>query len=124
MQPFALTIKNYRCFDDANPLRVEIEPGFTALVGPNNSGKSSLLKLFYEFRPVFSALRSADSLNRIAMNSDISINYLGIDDYYEIFHNRNPRPLFLEIEFPKSIDFQITSVRLYTDRTQPNVFKG
>src|SRR5262245_16692677 len=124
MQPFTVTLKNYRCFDDVNPLRVDIEPGFTALVGPNNSGKSSLLKFFYEFRLVFSGLVNADNLNRIARNSDIGVSYLGIDDPYEIFYNRNTHPLFLEIEFPKATDFQITSVRLYADRTRPNDYRG
>jgi AAA15 family ATPase/GTPase len=39
-----LTVKNYRCFPDSEPLRIAIRPGFTAFVGVNNSGKSSALK--------------------------------------------------------------------------------
>lgn len=48
-----ITIKNYRCFPRSRPARIELRPGFTAFVGVNNSGKSSLLKFFYEFRHLF-----------------------------------------------------------------------
>src|SRR5256885_1292987 len=63
-----LTIKNYRCFSDEKPARISIRPGFTAFLGINNSGKSSLLRFFYEFRDLFSKLSSpgitASSNNR------------------------------------------------------------
>ncbi len=49
-----LVIKNYRCFPDYHPARISIRTGYTAFVGVNNSGKSSLLKFLYEFRPLFS----------------------------------------------------------------------
>ena len=40
-----LTLKNYRCFPDISPARIVIEDGkWTAFVGVNNSGKSSLLR--------------------------------------------------------------------------------
>ena len=54
MLGFQLTPKNYRCFADSDPLRLDLGNDFTALVGPNNSGKSSALRLFHELRPVFS----------------------------------------------------------------------
>ena len=44
-----LTLKNYRCFSDESPARFSLRRGFTAFVGVNNSGKSSLLRFFYEF---------------------------------------------------------------------------
>jgi len=43
---FALTIKNYRNFGTA---RIDLVEGqFTALVGKNNAGKSTILRMFYE----------------------------------------------------------------------------
>ena len=36
-----ITLKNYRAFTDSEPLRIEIDDGFTAIVGPNNVGKSA-----------------------------------------------------------------------------------
>jgi len=51
MNSFKITLTGYRCFTE--PLRIEIEEDFTALVGPNNSGKSAFLKMFYEARELF-----------------------------------------------------------------------
>src|SRR6266508_6581849 len=50
-----LVFRNYRCFGD-EPTRLRISDGFTALVGVNNSGKSSLLRLLYEIRPLLNIL--------------------------------------------------------------------
>ncbi len=57
-----LTIKNYRCFSDAKPARLKIRPGHIAFLGINNSGKSSLLKFFYEFRHLFRMLSSTSAV--------------------------------------------------------------
>src|SRR6266480_2574104 len=48
-----LEIKNYRCFPKSRPARFRLRPGITSLIGPNNAGKSTLLKFFYEFRDMF-----------------------------------------------------------------------
>ncbi|MFJ6901781.1 ATP-dependent nuclease [Streptomyces hokutonensis] len=60
-------IKNYRCFGD-EPTVFRVRDGFTALVGTNNSGKSSLLRFLYEFRPLLNQLagsaNSGDSMRR------------------------------------------------------------
>ena len=46
MKTVKLTIKNYRCFTDDQPCIIEFCSGFTSFVGPNNSGKSTLLGCF------------------------------------------------------------------------------
>jgi hypothetical protein len=46
-----LIVKNYRCFPDSSPVRIDITSGITAFLGANNSGKTSLLRLFMELRP-------------------------------------------------------------------------
>jgi AAA15 family ATPase/GTPase len=51
-----LSIENYRCFPAGSPVSLKISKGFSAFVGVNNSGKSSLLKFFYEMRPAFAAI--------------------------------------------------------------------
>src|SRR5260370_32174775 len=53
MKTARLTIKNYRGFSDQTPARLEIGTGLTALLGPNNAGKSSLKLFFYEMRGLF-----------------------------------------------------------------------
>src|SRR5260370_37533250 len=57
-KPMKITLKNYRCFPDSRPAQFEIKPGFTSLIGTNNSGKSSLLKFFHEFRALFQFMSS------------------------------------------------------------------
>jgi len=47
-----LTFSNYRCFGDA-PQTIRIDPGVTAFLGPNNAGKSTVLRLLRDLRPVF-----------------------------------------------------------------------
>lgn len=105
-----LTIKNYRCFSDDNPARFRIKPGFTAFIGINNSGKSSLLKFFYEFRDLFRILSSS---NIIASSSEgwqrtPLITSLGgnlqafafpseITDNDEVFCNANNRDIQIQI---------------------------
>lgn len=57
MADFELQIKNYRCFPDAQPLRLSLATsGFTSFVGINNAGKSAVLRFFFEFRPLLSHL--------------------------------------------------------------------
>ncbi len=56
-----ITLKNYRSFPINKPAHLSLRRrGFTALVGPNNVGKSSLLRFFYEFRDLFRLLGNDD----------------------------------------------------------------
>lgn len=98
MRRFHIIIKNYRCFEDTNPLHITIQDGFIALVGPNNSGKSSFLKMFYEFRDIWNSLQNIKEL--IQLNSESynrKFSYLGVYDNDEIYFDRNKRDLSLEI---------------------------
>jgi len=69
-----MTLKNYQCFSQQTPLVINLEPGFTALVGPNNSGKSALLKFFYYFKTAFDNLRDPEILRRALTQSSNSLN--------------------------------------------------
>ena len=72
-----ITIKNYRCFPDSKPARIFLQKGFTGFVGVNNSGKSSLLKFFYEFRHLFARLSNpADFFNILLSGHNFEFTYL------------------------------------------------
>jgi energy-coupling factor transporter ATP-binding protein EcfA2 len=94
-----LTIKNYRCFPDHKPARFAINSGFTAFVGPNNSGKSSLLRFFYELRSVFDALPP----NRNGLGQGGAVNFgfgRSVKDPNEVFTDTNDREMVIEFRFP------------------------
>lgn len=50
-----IVLRNYRCFSDVSPGIFEIGKGFTSFIGPNNSGKSTILKFFFEVRHVLNS---------------------------------------------------------------------
>lgn len=106
-----LTLKNYRCFSDEKPARIEIRQGFTAFLGINNSGKSSLLRFFYELRDLFWRLSSTNivvSSNDWQMTTLVqSLNGTNqgfnfppeILDTEEVFCNANNRDMLMQIRF-------------------------
>ncbi|SRR6266568_502471 len=95
-----ITLKNYRCFPSESPAQFEISKGFTAFVGINNSGKSSLLRFFYEFRDLLQRLSSVgagDVPN--GLSSASAFGYANcVKDPEELFCNQNERGLEFEIE--------------------------
>lgn len=102
-----ITIKNYRCFQDTAPASFTIRRGFIAFVGPNNAGKSSLLKLFYELRNLWNFLEHPANLVNIAKKQAIRHNInqtLDVYDPTEIFCDLNDRPISIKFTFPKPSD--------------------
>jgi ABC-type cobalamin/Fe3+-siderophores transport system ATPase subunit len=99
-----ITLKNYRCFPDMSPAKITLREGFTSFVGVNNAGKSSLLKFFYEFRPIF---------RNWTPNNQMVINLLQgqvqshnppptVFDPAELFSNTNDRDMQIEIRLPQA----------------------
>src|SRR5258706_16356700 len=85
---FEIVLKNYRCFEDTDPLTITIDRGFTALVGPNNSGKSSVLRFFFEFREFWNEVRHVGHFtNWVRTRRSVSI--AGAGEHLEIFCDRN-----------------------------------
>ena len=110
-----ITIKNYRCFEDSTPGRFAIKSGFTSLVGVNNSGKSALLKFFYEFRGLFGDLANNRQELFLALQGaprGLSLN--GLLDQTVIFCNQNSRDIVLEFRFAEGIgrDRDLTPTQL------------
>lgn len=89
-----LELKNYRCFPDENLARFTIRPGFTAFVGPNNSGKSSLLKFLYEARSLFiTTSAETGSFQTALRGTPQGMTFQGLFDAREVFANTNERDL-------------------------------
>ena len=93
MLDFEITLKNYRCFDDKIPATITIGSHFTALVGPNNSGKSSFLRFFHEMKQLFS--------NRMFQSTYAGrFDVTGAFDAKDIYCDRNDRDITIEISLP------------------------
>jgi hypothetical protein len=93
-----LTIKNYRCFPDMKPVRVVIRKGFTSFVGVNSSGKSSLLRFFYELRSAFQLLADSTQLG-VSLSQPYPFNLPAsvYDSQNDIFFNGNDHDLEVEL---------------------------
>ena len=95
-----LEIKNYRCFEGTKPARIIIQPGFTALVGVNNSGKSSLLRFFYEFRQLFRQLASPGNIEAALQGNPQGFSP-PIHDLNSLFCDFNDRDIEIQFRFGK-----------------------
>ncbi|MCC6711567.1 MAG: AAA family ATPase [Candidatus Pacebacteria bacterium] len=93
----SLKISNYRCFPEDSPAELVIEPGFTSFIGVNNSGKSAILKFFYEFRHLFQILSNPDNFIRSCRSVETFNLPQDIYDLEEIFNNRVSGDISLEV---------------------------
>ncbi|WP_186223560.1 ATP-dependent nuclease [Burkholderia gladioli] len=95
MLSYQFTIKNYRCFSDENPARFSISRGMVCFLGVNNSGKSALLKMFQELRPLWTILSGmSGNLDPKAM----ILQSHHVFDQMEVFFDGNNRSIEIEIE--------------------------
>ncbi|HXA63963.1 MAG TPA: AAA family ATPase [Bryobacteraceae bacterium] len=95
-----ITLKNYRCFPESQPVRMVLRKGFTSFVGVNNSGKSSLLKFFYEFRNLFQVLSDvrpqfAQALSGLPQTFAFPPSIF--DPQQDVFFNANEHDLLIEV---------------------------
>ncbi len=132
MKKAKITIKNYRCFDDSNPARIEIDNGIISFIGPNNSGKSSLLKMFREFRNIWQELSTPFGINNFVVAKQKSLNIEYVNDQLEIFSDTNNRPISIEFEIEAETADCLTEqpprlfpnkLKISADRNQPSYWK-
>ncbi|MBW4577241.1 MAG: AAA family ATPase [Aphanothece sp. CMT-3BRIN-NPC111] len=106
-----ITLKNYRCFADSKPARITLRKGFTALIGINNSGKTALLKFFYEFRSLLASICEKDTWSKFLAGVEQNFNFpKELLDSQEIFCNTNNRPLVIELEFLREDESEFDSI--------------
>jgi ABC-type cobalamin/Fe3+-siderophores transport system ATPase subunit len=101
-----VTLKNYRCFSDARPVTIELRRGLTAFVGPNNSGKSALLRFFFEFRPFFDQVRDLGHWQGLVRGEAKNINPPSeVLDFEELFSFTNNREIEVRVA-PKGTELE------------------
>lgn len=124
-----LTVKNYRCFTDENPLRLPLTKGNVALIGANNSGKSTALKFFHEFKGLWAMFSDFGNVFAyLDRNDPTPFQFRDLPDYQEVFTDRNDRPILICFDFdvPNQVDgvFPIKTVIFQIDRPEKsNIFK-
>ena len=92
-----LALKNYRCF--VRSVSVEIAPGFTAFVGVNNAGKSTIMRVFLEFRPLLSSLTNINALNNVLRGGILAAPLAHVLDNIEVFSNLSQDPIEFCVKF-------------------------
>lgn len=101
---FTLTLKNYRCFIDESPMVIPFDAGFTALIGPNNSGKTTAIRSVYELRNLWGALSSLGIIApKIKSKGLHEAGFLGVRDPTEPYSKNNNRPLSVELRIVDQI---------------------
>jgi len=114
-----ITLKNYRCFPEDKPASIRLEKGFTALVGSNNSGKSTLLRFFWEFWHLLELLANGNAFRPVLEGHRVGLNFPNtIRDPEEVFWNRQAQTLTIEFDFSqidKGLLFAPSPTRLVVD---------
>src|SRR5882672_2670541 len=95
-----LSLTNYRCFPGPNPVNLDLSNFFTALVGTNNSGKSSLLRFLYEFRHTVSFIAQAQGNLLNALRGVPGGFSLQVPDADEVFSNANKDDMRVDLVIP------------------------
>lgn len=117
-----LILSNYRGFADDQPAKLKIRPGMTSLIGANNSGKSTLLRFFFEFRSLLSSLSNQDFVQQILTQDSVSFALANtVRDASEVFHNGNSEALIIRLDFAEPNSPDQLSLILKIPRDQATV---
>lgn len=93
-----ISVKNYRCFNESHPPHLPMHRGTTALIGTNNAGKSTFLRLFYEFRPLFRLLSEKTEVWLDLLNESLPCPDLpDHPDHSALFHRQSTGDLVISI---------------------------
>jgi ABC-type cobalamin/Fe3+-siderophores transport system ATPase subunit len=96
-----IVLSNYRCFSDQQPARFAIRDGFTAFLGVNNSGKSSILRMLYEFRNLFRIALGSPQFLHALLKTKTPFDLQGVGDNVEVCHNQNTRDVTITLAAPE-----------------------
>ena len=116
-----LRLYDYRCFTREHPATLELRKGFTSFIGPNNAGKSALLKSLYELRAPISHITNLKG-NPVAFVRDRqSFNIPSpLTDPLEVVSDRVDPAFSFEVEVEKAeahLPLYVSRVRISFDET-------
>lgn len=91
-------LTNYRCFPGPKAITIDLGYSFIAFVGSNNSGKSTLLRFLYEFRPIIGRIYGFDGGFHHALKNSHTLETI-VPDKDELFSNVNEDDIVIEFSF-------------------------
>ena len=125
----SVTLKNYRCFTDLHPATIDFGPGFTAVVGPNNSGKLAYLKFLYEFPTLWASLTNPGIIAHFKTHPNEAFSpggLRGVGDIQEVISDHTSRAM--EIELRRSADPAaepyLNSIQLTAQQNNPTAWRS
>jgi ABC-type cobalamin/Fe3+-siderophores transport system ATPase subunit len=122
MLEIAVTLKNFRCFEDQEPAIIHLKPGLTAFVGANNAGKSSLLRMFYELRDLFRRVEDASAVLSWMRGGSVPIGLQEVPDPTALQSDANERSMTVRLE-ARGINESgsVSAIEVEFPRQTPNV---
>jgi ABC-type cobalamin/Fe3+-siderophores transport system ATPase subunit len=113
-----ITARNYRCFSMRRPLTIRLAPGIIALVGPNNAGKSTAMRLLRELRDVLRVVCLGDAtlMPVGARATTLGVSLYDVGDDESFFCDRNDHEAEVSFELPDPAPDEISAVRLRIGR--------
>ena len=123
---FDLTLRGYRCFPIGHEVRFRVSNGLIAFVGPNNAGKSAVLKSFFELRPLLRSLLPTDN-NFLVVGLGGSVAApawpLPVSEPIEPFSNLDHSDIEIEIQLRVDSPEPTLATRLLVRVSRPPVFQ-
>lgn len=117
MRDFTIELLNYRCFAGPNPVRWTFHgDNLTSFVGPNNAGKSTLLRLIYEFRQVFNSLTNPTTLIGWTLGRDSGFSLVDVEDIGELPSIDTSGPVVVDISIDVTQVEELCRLRLTMNR--------
>ncbi|CAN1556767.1 AAA domain, group 15 [Sphingomonadaceae bacterium] len=115
-----IEVRNYRCFTDEYPLKIDLSNPVTALIGPNNSGKSAALRFFWEIGRMIAQAPNALAVAYSVQGQAMLNNLLRpLSDPYSVFSALNDRPLVVDL-FPINDGIPVEGLEsVLTDKVKP-----
>jgi predicted ATPase len=93
-----IRVANYRCFSDEHPFEIDLSNPITALVGPNNSGKSAALRFFWEIGHAVGSWPSAIIAPKESDFAYFGMQHRFLTTHASMYNQFNDQPIRISME--------------------------